>query len=180
MFTYSFPYMLSEFPFKGINPMSVSGNSPGGSILEMLTQTARATVTPTNKKRRISPNSTKRAFTKSVNASVTDKDIFELAYPKRYVQRIDPTDDGGNLLDDSYHNDDDMISVSEGTYITPKKRRAHKYDCVCSKCGHEIGTDSKTHYTNAASHARTCFGKHKLIEVCTRLLFGSVNILFMF
>jgi hypothetical protein len=181
MFTYSFSYMLSEFLFKGINPMSVSGNSPGGSILEMLTQTARATVTPTNKKRRVSSDSTKRAFTKPVNASVTDKDIFELAYPKGYVHRIDPTDDGGNLLDDSYHNDDDMSSVlSEGTDITPMKRTAHKYYCVCSKCGHEIGTHSKTHYTNAASHARTCFGKQKLIEVCACLLFFFVNTLFLF
>ena len=182
MFPYSFSYMLSEFAFKGINPMYASGTSHSGSIIEILAQTARATVTPNNKRRKPSLNSVKRAFTKAVNAPVTDKDIFELAYPDGYIQRLDPTDDGGNLLD-GWDREDDMSSVSEENsqgMDRSKKRRGHAFYCTCSKCGTEIGTDSKSRYTNAASHARTCFGKQKLIEVCVCLLFACGSILIVF
>ena len=125
MFPYSLSYILSEFVFKGINPMYASGTSHSGSIIEMLAQTARATVTPNNKRRKPSLNSVKRAFTKAVNAPVTDKDIFELAHPKGYIQRLGPINDGGNLLGGS-DCDDDMRSVTEENSqdidCTPKKK----------------------------------------------------------
>ena len=99
MFPCSFLYILSEFLFKSLNPMYVSGSSHSGAIIDILAQTARATVTPNNKRRKPSLNSAKRVFTKPANAPVTDEAIFELAYPKGYIQRPDPIDDGETLLD---------------------------------------------------------------------------------
>ena len=178
IFPCSFLYIFSDFLFKSLYPVYVSGSSHSGAIIDILAQTARATVDPNNKRRKPSLNSVKRAFTKAVNAPVTDKDIFELAYPDGYIQRLDPTNDGVNLLDCS-DCDNEMSSVSEENSqdmdSTPKKRRGHAFYCTCSKCGTEIGTDSKNkRYTNAASHARTCFGKQKLIEVCAHLIYSVV------
>ena len=179
MFQVTLSFLLSKTLFMGHSPLYASAESRTNTIIDVLASSAKATNTP-NGKRRKTNMSMKKSFCKPVNHPVTQKDLFEVAYPEGYRRRLDPTDDGGNMLDD-----DSDVTTCDGMEGSPdedhdsKKKKTHPYYCICKKCGIEVDSDSNTRYTNGVSHAANCYGRSRLIEVGTYLVFLLCNLLFL-
>ena len=144
--------------FSGLAPLGATGN---GHILDLFTRQAIATTKKGGKKNK------RRSPIKNVDDKVTDKDIFEVVYPDGYKKNlIVENEDGENLHDDPAFDDvlddDNDCQVVETAGKARKKKLMKEFFVNCEKCNFAIESNSDTHYTNGASHAKTCYGVDNL------------------
>ena len=86
------------------------------------------------------------ASLKSVEAAITKKDIFSLLFSKGWER----TKTVADVDDDDDDSEDELLGF---------KKKEKEYHVQCDKCDHITYSASKTQYTNAGTHANSCYGK---------------------
>ena len=169
--------IITRTVLSGCAPWGMTGDGRRGTILASFGRRATATA---GKKKKGTKNK-RPSHMKKVGEPITDMDIFQLIYPNGYKKNLiiededghnlhsDPADDA-DPFDDEQDNDDSPRCL----VVKPKKKKSpHEFFVTCRKCTKDIGANSETHYTNPASHARTCYGAdniHKVNHVCISLM----------